>query len=546
MSSIFALRAMLFVGECFVASSAIFALAWFTQRFLRSASQRHLVWLTAFALMIAFPLAVPLVPGAIVIAVDPPSVLTAHVPMTSVAAASVIDAPSQAIALPAFDPEGVALLVFALWFAGFGWQMLRLAIGAHALRSLRHSSRPHSVAPSVLPKVDFRGRECELRLHAGDEGPMTWGFGRAIVLLPEASLNWSAECMGAVLLHELAHVRRLDSLTQALARVVAAIYWMNPLVWTSLRALAREAEMASDDAVLGFGFRPSSYAGELVRLASEFRSHHLAVSGVPMASPSALAARVKSVLATDASRNGATKMDILKIGSIGFAVTALLALAHPALGDERDTVSADPAPARDAPTVQTPPPAAAHSGSDRHRIILLDGDPAEARRAVAQAQAELARIQPDIEKAMADAKIDEKVARAMADAHIDQRMERAMAEAHVDEKVAHAMADAHIDERIQRAMAEVHVDEKVAQAMADAQPRIRIKIQHAMAQADAAMHQAMADLQKARPAFDAAMARRHHLVVRLDDNTDVEHNDEASENRDADVDVKNSRSDDRH
>jgi hypothetical protein len=362
---------------------------------------------------------------------------------------------------------------------------------------------------------------------------MTWGFRRAIVLLPRAAHGWSAERLSAVLLHELAHVRRRDSLSQSLARVVAAVYWINPLVWFGITALKREAEIASDDAVLGFGVRPSTYANELVRLASEFRGHRLAVSGVSMASPSALAARVDSVLATDVSRQGATKVDLLKFASLGVAVTALLAVAHPALGSEPTPIVAPQRVTPVAPTVPVQPLAPVepvtptvepeHNGTHLHRIIMLDGptaaDRAEIHRAMTRMHADLQRIGPEIQKALADAKVDEKVRQAMAQAHVAERVQR-------------AVADAHIEQNIQRAMADARVHEKVAQAVAEAHARMRQAI------ADAHIEERIAKaMRNAQPAIDAAMAkamREHHRVtINVDDNNEANIVEDATHNQDA-------------
>src|SRR5690606_18119326 len=87
-----------------------------------------------------------------------------------------------------------------------------------------------------------------------------------LVLLPEA-VDWPEERIRAVLLHELAHIRRNDWLVQLLAGVLRAVYWFNPLVWLACARLRLESERACDDAVIGHGVNRTAYAAQLLALA---------------------------------------------------------------------------------------------------------------------------------------------------------------------------------------------------------------------------------------------------------------------------------------
>ncbi len=279
--------------------------------------------------MIVLPLAALILPAQFV--------LERHVvmlPTEPASTASLMMAAPVAAPSPEIDMGIVVGTLFVLWLAGFVWAAFRLALGAFGLHLLRGKSRPHALAPADLPRHNARGRECELRLSNAQDGPITWGVFQPVILLPKKSLYWSRERLHAVLLHELAHVRRRDSFTQSVALLICAVYWLNPLVWLAARALRREAEMAADDTVIRSGFRPSTYAGQLLQLSWEFRGQHAA--GVAMAQ-SSLETRVKSVLAPNQSRKGATVMDMWKIAGLGLAaVTSALALMRPDMVDAQD------------------------------------------------------------------------------------------------------------------------------------------------------------------------------------------------------------------
>lgn len=452
----------------------------------------------------------------------------------------------------------VLIGLFALWLTGFLFVMVRVARALVGLNFLRRASRPHTLDYADLPFTGATGRECELRISDREDGPMAWGFLSPVILLPKSARTWPRARLQAVLLHELAHVRRRDGAMQMLALFACAIYWFNPLMWIGARALRREAEIAADDAVIVSGIKPSAYAGELLQLAAQFNGRR-ALGGVAMAAPSSLETRVKSVLALNNFRKGVTPMDALKIALMGAAVTALLATARPDVVEAQDAVTAPP-PAPVAAPAELPPPDAVPTVPDVPPAPPVP--PAQHHRHVHAVQSADASAAPDVpppppapppmhaiapvppappapDVAMIDDESDashdgerEVQVREYRDKdghrHIE-RSERVLSDAdraRVREDMAHARAEvARVQPEIEKALAAAKVDEKVAKAMRDVEPRIRAEIQRAMAEAKPEIRRAIAEahisekvmkaLHDAQPKIDAALRQASEAERRV-------------------------------
>jgi beta-lactamase regulating signal transducer with metallopeptidase domain len=98
------------------------------------------------------------------------------------------------------------------------------------------------------------------------------GFRRPVLLIPVQARDWSDEELFGVLCHELEHLRRGDWVMLMLERIVAAIYWPNPLIHLVGRAAAATREMAADDAALRAGVKVTVYADRLIAVARDLNS----------------------------------------------------------------------------------------------------------------------------------------------------------------------------------------------------------------------------------------------------------------------------------
>src|SRR5262249_55729435 len=125
------------------------------------------------------------------------------------------------------------------WGLGVLVSGVPVLLGMLSLRRVARESRPVTdparleLARDLAARLGLR-RRVRLVLSPRREIPMTWGVFRPVVLLPADAEGWPEERLSMALLHELAHVRRWDCLTQLLARAACVAYWFNPLAWLAL------------------------------------------------------------------------------------------------------------------------------------------------------------------------------------------------------------------------------------------------------------------------------------------------------------------------
>jgi beta-lactamase regulating signal transducer with metallopeptidase domain len=98
---------------------------------------------------------------------------------------------------------------------------------------------------------------------------ITVGIVDPVIVLPSDCDEWPASRRRFVLLHELAHVQRWDTLTETFALLTTVVYWCNPVVWYAVRRLRIERETDCDNAVLRTGAKPSEYAELLLKIAAD-------------------------------------------------------------------------------------------------------------------------------------------------------------------------------------------------------------------------------------------------------------------------------------
>lgn len=164
-------------------------------------------------------------------------------------------------------------------------------------------------------------------------GPMTWGVIRPVVFVPREFVNWRSDHRQAVLTHELAHCSRGDCGWLLMGRLIAGLFWFQPLAWLAVRRLSAESERAADDAVLRSGVRAEDYAGLLVRIARSMRSHSTAA--LAMGKGTELEGRLKAVLDSGTNRRRLSRASAFALAVAMSAALLPLAAAQKGKTNEK-------------------------------------------------------------------------------------------------------------------------------------------------------------------------------------------------------------------
>lgn len=97
--------------------------------------------------------------------------------------------------------------------------------------------------------------------------PCITGFLKPVILLPVSiTCTLSAEEIEAILLHELAHVKRNDYLLNFIQQVIGILLFFNPFARLISKIIHQERENSCDDMVVQAADRPFIYAQALLKL----------------------------------------------------------------------------------------------------------------------------------------------------------------------------------------------------------------------------------------------------------------------------------------
>ena len=287
-----------------------------------SAGARHIVWLATLSILLFVPAVTAWVPP-LRLEILPPETIAApalintpaatedktnqqdeadKTPASLAPAQNSIDAPATELESPAIlsrlSGVSLALIIWAsVALALVAW----LAYGALAVRRIVRNSHPLDTSDWLTPLYEVADRlelEEPPRLLGSPDAkmPFACGFLKPTIVLPADCETWSQDRRRAVLLHELAHVKRHDLVGHTLGRFACALYWFHPLVWTAAKQLRNESERACDDLALSCGARASDYAEHLLDIVTSVRRDSTPALALAMARRKEFEGRMLAIL----------------------------------------------------------------------------------------------------------------------------------------------------------------------------------------------------------------------------------------------------------
>ena len=227
-----------------------------------------------------------------------------------------------------------------------GW----LVYGAFSVRRIVRNAYPLDGPQWRTPLFEVADR-LELaeppRLLASEEirMPFACGFLKPTIVFPADCERWSLDRRHAVLLHELAHVKRRDLVGHTLGRIACALYWFHPLAWAVAKRLRAESERACDDLALSCGARPSDYAEHLLDIVTSVRHDATPAVALAMARRREFEGRMLAILDPELHRIGPSRRQatalVSALGLMAIFIGAASPVARTADLSQRDTQSRD-------------------------------------------------------------------------------------------------------------------------------------------------------------------------------------------------------------
>jgi bla regulator protein BlaR1 len=236
-----------------------------------------------------------------------------------------------------------AVLIVFIWFLFFLVKSVQLFAGLHYIHKIRY--RRNEAVPDEWRTRLFRLCQ-ETGVHQSIlflqselvKLPVVIGLLKPVILVPVGVFtHLSVQQVEAILIHELAHIRRKDFLVNLLQSFTEAIYFFNPAILWISSLVREEREACCDDLVVSIMPHKKSYLEALV----SFQSHSFTHAGHAMAlggKRNYLLHRVQRMLTQENKKLNVMEKTILILGLIGIAAFSFIPANEKAIKPLKDSL----------------------------------------------------------------------------------------------------------------------------------------------------------------------------------------------------------------
>ncbi|MFH1197714.1 MAG: M56 family metallopeptidase [bacterium] len=163
-------------------------------------------------------------------------------------------------------------LIFGVWLLGFFFFSLRFIGG------LTYTQRYKRIGVSSIPemwekKIQELSKKIEIQkiIHTYESTlvkiPIVVGHFKPMILLPVGMLaGLPANQIEAIIIHELAHIKRADFIINIFQSVLEVIFFFHPAVWWFSSIIRKEREFICDEITIGATGNPAVYAKALLNM----------------------------------------------------------------------------------------------------------------------------------------------------------------------------------------------------------------------------------------------------------------------------------------
>jgi beta-lactamase regulating signal transducer with metallopeptidase domain len=267
-----------------------------------------------------------------VVAVDAAPLTTASVPVEAETAKGMWRLPSrvQRVHLSAVATHWVMGVYVGSVLLG----LLRVVKAWRSARGLVEVSQEVALCSTAEVVLRDFGRSFEVSLPevrecAAVTSPMVVGAMSPVVLLPEGFAGHAEDEVRAALLHEMAHVKRRDYLTNGICQLAVLPVAWHPVAYVVQQKIRRTREMACDEMAAREMRSELGYARCLVTMARRMLGGGLAERPefVGLFSNNVLEERVMRLMETKTALSARAKLVRLVSGATAMAATTLMATA---------------------------------------------------------------------------------------------------------------------------------------------------------------------------------------------------------------------------